>query len=108
MMEVVVVVVRSRELHQALDARLEQAAQHDVGASVLEALVSGQAVFCTVAAAAKLARVQRVGLLVAVLEVSLQGVVTTEHSSTVWALLGLVHIVGRGRHLIRNHLSCKK
>jgi len=65
------VVVRSGELHQALDARLEQTSQHDIGTSVLEAFVSGQAVFCTVAAAAKLARVQSVGLLVAVLEVSL-------------------------------------
>jgi hypothetical protein len=56
---------------KSADAGLEQPPQHDVGTSVLEALVRGQAVLCAVAAAAKLARVQGVGLLVAVLEVSL-------------------------------------
>jgi hypothetical protein len=66
-----VLLVGSGKLHQALDAGLEQPPQHDVGTSVLEALVRGQAVLCAVAAAAKLARVQGVGLLVAVLEVSL-------------------------------------
>lgn len=75
----------------ALDGRrLQQALEHPAGSAMLQTLVRGERVLGAVAAMAKLAHVQRVGLLVLVLKVSLERVVAAEGAAAVGALLGLV------------------
>lgn len=69
---------------------LQQALQHAAGAAVLQALVRGQRVLRPVPPVAEFAHVQRVRLLVLVLEVSFQGIVTRECPAAVWTLLWLV------------------
>lgn len=83
---------------RALQRRgLEQALQHAAGAAVLKALVGGQRVLGAVAAVAELAHVQRVRLLVLVLEMALEGVVAGEGAAAVGALLRLVDAPRCGR-----------
>lgn len=80
----------------------EQTLEHTAGAAVLEALVRGKRVLGAVPPMAELANVQRVRLLVLVLEVPLERVVTREGSPAVRALLRLVYSPGGGRrHPIR-------
>ncbi|KAK9885304.1 hypothetical protein WA026_010798 [Henosepilachna vigintioctopunctata] len=57
---------------------------------MLEALVRGQGVLGAITSVAEFTYVQRVGLLVLVLEVALEGVVAAERPAAVGALLGLV------------------
>lgn len=66
---------------------------------MLQALVRGERVLGTIASMTELAHVQRVGLLVLVLEVALERVVAAEGSAAVGAFLRLVDTSGRGwRH----------
>lgn len=82
----------------ALDGRrLEQSLEHAAGAAVLQALVRRQRVLGPVPAVAELADVQRVRLLVLVLEVALEGVVAAEGAPAVGALLRLVDAPRRRR-----------
>lgn len=85
--------------HQAvLDGRrLEQPLEHAARAAVLQALVRRQRVLGAVPPVAELAHVQRVRLLVLVLEVPLQRVVAREGAPAVGALLRLVDAPARGR-----------
>lgn len=77
--------------------RLQQPLQHAAAAAMLQALVRRQRVLGAVAPMAELAHVQRVRLLVLVLEVALQRVVAREGAPTVRALLRLVDAAARGR-----------
>ena len=76
---------------------LQEALQHAAGAAVLEALVGREGVLGAVAPVAELADVERVRLLVLVLEVALQRVVAGEGAPAVGTLLGLVYATSRGR-----------
>lgn len=86
--------------------RLQQPLQHAAGAAVLQALVRRQRVLGPVPPVAELAHVQRVRLLVFVLEVSLQGIVTRECPAAVGTLLGLVDPAGGGRRHAEGRDSC--
>lgn len=77
--------------------RLQQALQHAARATVLQALVRRERVLGAVPPVAELAHVQRVRLLVLVLEVPLQRVVAGEGAPAVGALLRLVDPAGGGR-----------
>lgn len=77
--------------------RLQQPLEHAARAAVLQALVRRQRVLRPVSPVAELAHVQRVGLLVLVLEVSFQGIVTRECPAAVGTLLRLVDSAGRRR-----------
>lgn len=97
----------SRHPQDALDRRgLQQPLQHPGGASMLQTFVGRQRVFGPVSTMTKLAHVQRVRLLVLVLEVSFQRVVTAERPSTVGTLLGLVDAPARWRR--HPHRSYKR
>lgn len=77
----------------------QKSLQHAAGASVLETLVRGQRILGPVASMTELTNVQGVGLLVLVLEVSLQRVVAAEGATAVGTLLGFVDATaGWGRH----------
>lgn len=66
---------------------------------MLQTLVRGQRVLCAISTVTELAHVQRIRLLVLVLEVALQRVVAGERAPTVRTLLRLVDAsAGRGRH----------
>lgn len=96
---------RRRRAKHALDGRgFEQTFEHAAGAPMLEALVRRERVFGTVSAVAELADVERVGLLVLVLEVALERVVAGEGAAAVGALLGLVDASGSGRR--HPHRAC--
>lgn len=90
-------VVRRRGQRAVQRRRLQQPLQHAAGAAVLQTLVRGQRVLGPVPPVAELAHVQRVGLLVLVLEVSFQRVITRECPAAVRTLLGLVDAAGCGR-----------
>lgn len=77
--------------------RLQQALEHATGATVLQTLVRCERVLGAVPPVAELAHVQRVRLLVLILEVPLQRVVAGEGAPAVGTLLGLVDATGRGR-----------
>lgn len=82
--------------------RLEQSLEHATGASMLQALVGCQGVLGAIAPVAEFAHIQRVRLLVLVLEVPLKRVVARERSPAVRTLLRLVYPAGSGgRHPIR-------
>lgn len=82
----------------ALDRRrLQQTLQHATGAAVLQALVRGETVLGAVATVAELADVERVGLLVLVLEVALQRVVAGEGAVAVGTLLRFIDASAGGR-----------
>lgn len=88
-------------LHSTEDAfdrgSLQKALEHTTGASVLQAFVGREGVLRAVATVAKLAHVQRIRLLVLVLEVALKRIVAGEGAPAVRALLGLVYTASRGR-----------
>lgn len=70
---------------------LEESLQHTTRATVLETLVRGEAVLGAVATVAELAHVQRIRLLVFVLEVALQRVVAGEGAMAIGTFLWLVY-----------------
>lgn len=77
----------------------KQSLQHATAATVLQTLVRRQAVLRAVASVAELAHIQRVRLLVLVLEVTLQRVVTGEGAMAVRTFLRLVDAsTGGWRH----------
>lgn len=90
-------VVRAGRQRRVQRRRLQQPLQHAAGAAVLQALVRGQRVLGPVPPVTELAHVQRVRLLVLVLEVSFQGIVTRECPAAVRTLLWLVDTAGGGR-----------
>lgn len=97
----------SRHTQNALDRRgLEQPLQHTRRTTMLQTFMGRQRVFGPVSTMTELAHVQRVRLLVLVLEVSLQRVVTAERPSTVRTLLGLVDAPARWRR--HPHRSYKR
>jgi len=85
--------------HQSVldGGRLKQPLQHAARAAMLQALVRGQRVLGAIPPVAKLAHIQRVRLLVLVLEVPLQRVVAREGPPAVGALLRLVYAAAGGR-----------
>lgn len=99
-------VVRRRRQRALQRRRLQQPLQHAAGAAVLQALVRRQGVLGPVPSVAELAHVQGVGLLVLILEVSLQGIVTRERPAAVGTLLRLVDPAGGGRGHTEGRDSC--
>lgn len=99
-------VVRRRRQRTLQRRGFEQTLEHAAGAAVLQALVRGERVLGAVAAVAELAHVQRVRLLVLILEVSLEGVVAREGAAAVGTLLRLVDAPRRGRRHAE-HATCK-
>lgn len=99
-------VVRGRGQRAVQGRGLQQPLQHAAGAAMLQALVRRQRVLGPVPPVAELAHVQRVRLLVLVLEVSLQGIVTRECPAAVRTLLGLVDAPGGGRGHAEGRHSC--
>lgn len=90
-------VVRRGRQRAVQRRRLQQPLQHAAGAAVLQALVRRQRVLGAVPPVAELAHVQRIRLLVLILEVSLQGIVTRKCPAAVGTLLRLVDPAGGGR-----------
>lgn len=87
-----------------LDRRgLEEPLEHAAGAAVLQALVRRQRVLRTVRTIAELANVERVRLLVFVLEVAFEGVVARKRTTAVRTFLRLVYATRRGWwHLVHD------
>lgn len=89
--------------HRLDGGRFEQPLEHAARPPVLQALVRGERVFRPVPPMAELAHVQRVRLLVLVLEVALERVVAGEGAPTVRTLLGLVNAAARRRWHAQRH-----
>lgn len=83
-------VVRRRGQSALQRRRLQQPLQHTARAAMLQALVRRKRVLSAVSPMTELAYVQRVGLLVFVLEMSFKRVITRECPAAVGTLLGLV------------------
>lgn len=94
------VVVGSSPSEHVLDGwGLQQSFQHATRASMLETFVRRQGVFRPIPAVAEFTYVQRVGLFVFVLKVSLEWVIARESSSTVGTFLRLIDTTTSGwRH----------
>ncbi|CAH4028185.1 unnamed protein product [Pieris brassicae] len=90
-------VVRRRGQRAVQRRRLQQALQHAAGTPVLQALMGGERVLGAIPSVAELTNVERVGLLVLVLEVALEGVVARECPAAVGTLLRLVDAAGGRR-----------
>lgn len=101
-------VVRRGRQRAVQRRRLQQPLQHAAGAAVLQALVRRERVLGAVSPVAELAHVQRVRLLVLVLEVSLQRVVAGECPAAVRTLLRLVYSAGCRRRHTEGRYSCKR
>lgn len=86
--------------------RLEQPLEHSTRSSMLKTLVGCQRVLRSVPPVAELAHVQRVRLLVLILEMSFQGVVTRECPAAVGTLLWLVDTASCRRGHTEGRNSC--
>lgn len=74
---------------------------------MLQTLVRGERVLGPVTSVTELAHVERVGLFVLVLEVSLERVVAGEGAPTIGTLLGLVDAAGCGGRHTHRRRACK-
>lgn len=100
-------VVRGGRQRAVQRRRLQEPLQHPARAAVLQTLVGCERVLRPVPPVAELADVQRVGLLVLVLEVSFQRIVTRKCPAAVRTLLGLVDAAGRWRRHTEGRYSWK-